>query len=818
MPVKHKKHRRKAPRQAHVALPTELEVDVLLPGGRKLELKGVSSDTIGDLRAMLGDHPAFCHSTRFALAHASRGASLPDSQDLAHLKPPFLSVVEAPYDARAAEAHVRRLLDILSSLHLLGRGRSAGPPDAPEIGSAGAPEEKTGGAQAQAAADGAERRRKSAIAGSDGGNLCEAPRLGAFYEFFSTGHLASPLKTCRRLARRPGPPAFFLLELVDAADRTFAVTAGPDGFWLTGKHESAHHTLVALLRHHSETFRTHYAALMQAFAARNEFGNLPIGLRANTWVAPPALAAAPGAYRALPAEAPHWGGGGGGFGLEDPLSARAWRADFRLVASMPGATADERALRDRRAFLLHQLFLDRALHLAARTADAAAHAGEARRELRAAGLSVVAERHAERAELSAPPEQRASLKALLKGLCSDENTAACDVEANTTATVFHRGYRVTVTALEAEEAATALIPESEEPVACDGGAGSLNPGTFRALLHAPPPAELLHPAAAADAAGRAAAGERVATEAHLTPAPFDGASEADATAEAAELELLKRGEELLGRVLRESEDCLQAGDAAALEEAAFRWEFGSSWVQRVKAEQDKRSAAASSSSAQQKTPSGIVASGAGDDVVAAPQASAGLTRALGAEAAAKLAASGTGVHALESEADVLAAGLKWYEDGALPALMDDFASLELAPVDSRTLTDFMHSRGINMRKLGRVQASADEAGMPHIRDLCMVEAVARSLKRVLRAVMAAATAAEAEAAAPTGLTAAGVAAVFNAALGSARASSPLGKELWSLVRRFALVRFGAVIPREEEVSSSEDDGVLAEKEEEEEEE
>lgn len=32
----------------------------------------------------------------------------------------------------------------------------------------------------------------------------------------------------------------------------------------------------------------------------------------------------------------------------------------------------------------------------------------------------------------------------------------------------------------------------------------------------------------------------------------------------------------------------------------------------------------------------------------------------------------------------------------------DFGSLELSPVDGRTLTDFMHTRGLQMRSLGRV--------------------------------------------------------------------------------------------------------------------
>lgn len=36
------------------------------------------------------------------------------------------------------------------------------------------------------------------------------------------------------------------------------------------------------------------------------------------------------------------------------------------------------------------------------------------------------------------------------------------------------------------------------------------------------------------------------------------------------------------------------------------------------------------------------------------------------------------------------------------AQVSDFASLELSPVDGRTMTDFMHTRGLNMSSLGRV--------------------------------------------------------------------------------------------------------------------
>jgi protein TIF31 len=34
--------------------------------------------------------------------------------------------------------------------------------------------------------------------------------------------------------------------------------------------------------------------------------------------------------------------------------------------------------------------------------------------------------------------------------------------------------------------------------------------------------------------------------------------------------------------------------------------------------------------------------------------------------------------------------------------VEDFGSLELSPVDGRTLTDFMHTQGLRMHSLGRV--------------------------------------------------------------------------------------------------------------------
>lgn len=78
---------------------------------------------------------------------------------------------------------------------------------------------------------------------------------------------------------------------------------------------------------------------------------------------------------------------------------------------------------------------------------------------------------------------------------------------------------------------------------------------------------------------------------------------------------------------------------------------------------------------------------------------------------------------------------QFYDDIALPKLVADFASLELSPVDGRTLTDFMHIRGLKMCSLGRVVELAEK--LPHIQSICIHEMVTRSFKYIIRAVVAA---------------------------------------------------------------------------------
>lgn len=89
-----------------------------------------------------------------------------------------------------------------------------------------------------------------------------------------------------------------------------------------------------------------------------QFGNLPYGFRANTWVVPPIVADSPSIFPLLPIEDETWGGNGGGQGRDGKHDQRQWAKEFSMLAAMPCKTAEERQIRDRKAFLLHSLFVD----------------------------------------------------------------------------------------------------------------------------------------------------------------------------------------------------------------------------------------------------------------------------------------------------------------------------------------------------------------------------------------------------------------------------------------------------------------------------
>lgn len=92
-----------------------------------------------------------------------------------------------------------------------------------------------------------------------------------------------------------------------------------------------------------------------------QFGNLPYGFRANTWLIPPVAAQSPSVFPLLPIEDERWGGNGGGLGRDGKSDLLPWADEFLFLTSMPCKTAEERQVRDRRAFILHSQFVDVAI-------------------------------------------------------------------------------------------------------------------------------------------------------------------------------------------------------------------------------------------------------------------------------------------------------------------------------------------------------------------------------------------------------------------------------------------------------------------------
>eukprot|EP00898_Chlorokybus_atmophyticus_P003122 jgi/Chlat1/3810/Chrsp259S03937 len=738
--------------------PSILECHVRLPSGHIIELKGISTDTVADVRRMLSVHVDTCHQTNYSLRHEVRGV-LSDDYEIATLKPYLLELEEEEYTAASALENVRRLLDILSGLSCFGKAAEAVPfasTSQPANSSAGSQQvpvleaetstsgrsEKEGSDKAKAAvlkqAEDALRpdNAQSAIERSDEegeGCITVVPsQLGDFYRSFAI-NADRPIQSLQRSLKLKASDTDFLhLDIVLCDGKLIPVSACSEGFFVSGKPAITEHTLVALLKTQSRPFAKAYTAVMKAFLDRNRFGNIPVGLRANTWVVPPSFADTPGSPQPLPLEDMEMGGDGGGgcfsgrnsdaLGVEQD---RFWRAELELIASMPGATPEERLIRDRRLFLVHSAFVETALRRACALIDEVERAQSAdESELTTHGMRLTVAR-----EPSTPPVGGSAAPLagnVLKGLTADEHTQVQDTEALCQVTVHHHGYVVKINALEVKPPHVALRPEQDEPAARNHGAGALNANSLRILLHA---AE--------------------------SPAPAEDSSVTSSN-HSAHIGLAE-AEIIVARLL-------DTFNAATVENQAnvqlrLRWELAQNWMQHLTAAKEKHEAdtqPTSMDTEESSTPQ-------------EQQAHAELLQLLTPEQLAKLKAAD--LHQ-QSVSELVEAAQKYYDETAVSKFVAELGSLELSPVDGRTLSDFMHARGLHMCSLAALARQANH--MVHVRVLAVNEMITRSIKHVLRAALAAA---------PAQLKASVIAIALNAAFGSN--SNPLGDKIWSTI--FALV-------------------------------
>ncbi|KAJ1410318.1 Tetratricopeptide-like helical domain superfamily [Sesbania bispinosa] len=770
-------------------LPTVIEITVETPDDSQVTLKGISTDKILDVRKLLAVHVETCHLTNFSLSHEVRGARLKDTVEIVSLKPCHLTIVQEDYTEELAVAHIRRLLDIVACTTSFGKpaGKSnakepAGSKDSgsveteplsqqspsPENGSETSPKPKPGDPNSDSGNGKSEKAEK--VEGEI--SMCPPPRLGQFYDFFSFSHLTPPFQYIRR-SNRPfledkTEDDFFQIDVRVrvCSGKPTTIVASRTGFYPAGKRLLVNHTLVGLLQQISRVFDAAYKTLMKAFTEHNKFGNLPYGFRANTWVVPPVVSDNPSIFPPLPMEDENWGGNGGGQGRDGKHEKRQWARDFAILAAMPCQNAEERQIRDRKAFLLHSLFVDVSVFKAV---AAIKHFRDSKQsslsntaiptsyEERTGDLTIKVTRDVSDASIKLDckndgnrvldmSEEELAQRNLLKGITADESATVHDTPTLGAVIIRHCGYTAVVKVsgeTDWEGSPNSLEIDIEDQP--EGGANALNVNSLRMLLHK-----------------------------SSTPQSSNVIQRIQST----DTENSRSARSLVKKVLEES--LLKLKEETTRHSKSIRWELGACWVQHLqnqatgktepkKAEEAKLEPSVKGLGKQggllkelkkkidirnSKVEQGKDTSTCNGIDINKPDATQQELERQGEEKEAiwrkllpdaaytRLKESKTGLH-LKSPDELMEMAHKYYVDTALPKLVADFGSLELSPVDGRTLTDFMHTRGLQMSSLGRVGLSGKASRLnlmkdklPHVQSLCIHEMVVRAYKHILQAVVA----------------------------------------------------------------------------------
>lgn len=567
------------------------------------------------------------------------------------------------------------------------------------------------------------------------------PKLSQFHEFFSIPNVSPPILQLKKVdgeeagERRDGD--YFELKVKICNGKVIHVVASVKGFFAVGKQLSHTHSIVDLLQNVSNAFAKAYESLMKAFTDRNKFGNLPYGLRTNTWLVPHESLST---FSPLPAEDESWGGNGGGQGRDGEHDLlRPWAAEFSVLAKLPCKTEEERVVRDKKAFLLHNLFIDVSVQRAVRAISDVVIATNQRAsgtsdgsillEDQVGDLSIIVKRDLaslddQKAEGAFPlSSKELSERNLLKGITADESVIVHDTPALSTVIVRHCGYTAVVNVKGETKKRMTEIRDIVIDDLPDGGANALNLNSLRIQLHR------------SHSAGKS------------------GGNQPPPQCESDDLESFRCVvHEQVKHYLTKLEE------ESASSERPIRWELGSCWVQHLQKKETVTEDVSGKPATNGETDLSVKGlgkqfkvlkiknnnkksentslsglDGEADHLQQNLHFEAELKELLSEEAFSRLKESGTGLH-LKSKEELIKMIYGYYDEIALPRLVADFGSLELSPVDGRTMTDFMHIRGLQMRSLGHVAKLAED--LPHIQSLCIHEMITRTFKHLLRAVIA----------------------------------------------------------------------------------
>ncbi|WCJ40513.1 Tetratricopeptide repeat (TPR)-like superfamily protein [Euphorbia peplus] len=739
----------KKKKEDKVVVPSLVDVTVVTPYDTQVVLKGISTDRILDVKKLLAVNVETCHLTNYSLSHEVKGQRLNDKVEIVNLKPCLLTMVEEDYTEEAhAVAHVRRLLDIVACTTRFSKNKKSSTNARTPRGII----PQADGIVPHTALSPSPTTTPTGAAVSENMDMASihpAPKLSDFYEFFSFAHLSPPILDLKRSDCKDGEQRregdYFEIQIKISNGKLIQVVASVKGFYTVGKQFSQSYSLVELLQNLSRAFANAYDSLMKAFVEHNKFGNLPYGFRANSWLVPPTVAESP----VLPTEDESWGGDGGGQGRNGEYDLRPWATDFAILARLPCKTEEERLARDRKAFLLHSQFVDVAIFKAV---GAIRHLTESKLvardvpsshpvviEDRVGDLAIVVKRDVADAsiksrekvdgnQLSGASTKEAAQRNILKGITADESVVVHDTSTLGIVIVRHCGYTATVRVVgEVKKRKAEDIEINDQP---DGGSNALNINSLRVFLHKSSVAQ--------------------SSEGQSPRGTFDD---------------LEASRCRVRQVIKESLTKLEKTEVSP--ERPIRWELGSCWLQHLQKQETPTDTDSKTSEKLTETEQAVKGLGKEfkflkkrgkkpGDTLEKEESSTDpcrlnmitdegqhgdgesnseneLKEFLSQEAFLRLKENGTGLH-LKSVEELMQMAYKYYDEIALPKLVTDFGSLELSPVDGRTLTDFMHLRGLQMRSLGRVVELADK--LPHIRSLCIHEMVTRAFKHIVKAVIA----------------------------------------------------------------------------------
>ncbi|KAL0441654.1 UNVERIFIED_CONTAM: protein TSS [Sesamum radiatum] len=457
---------------------------------------------------------------------------------------------------------------------------------------------------------------------------------------------------------------------------------------------------------------------------------------------------------ALPIEDENWGGNGGGQGRLGEYDRRPWATDFAILASLPCKTEEERVVRDRKAFLVHNLFLDvstfKAVSSIQKVIMSAAKAtsnflpGSVVHESRIGDLSITVKRDDADASLKRELKiigsktfhesaKEVSQRNLLKGVTADESVVVHDTSSLGVVVVRHCGYTATVKVVGEVKKGKSLLQDIDIEDQPDGGANALILTVGKPMLYLFWKASCLY---SLESCKMNSSGMLYSLRVMLNQ-PCGGSA---VRGHNLQPNLMDVGTSrcLVQKVIKDS--LTKLNDNPATAESCIRWELGSCWVQHL--QKLEKPADNSSGSHKEDNKVETVVKGLGkefkmlkkrekkipsateeeeNDAVSSSlnmennregnkncESDSGLLKYVPEEALLRLIDTGVGLHTKSAD-ELVKMAIEYYDDVALRKLVTDFASLELSPVDGRTLTDFMHLRGLQMRSLGRVHVGCSSA-------------------------------------------------------------------------------------------------------------